>query len=182
MNQAQERRKWSARSLDRPASVFDIDGVLVDHRRRLEEAERRAGCRDCPEFWRYFLDPGLIEELDKPRMIGVRLAKKRVEYGYILVVVSGRPEKLRKVTLRQLRSLGLKPSLLLLRPRESLLRSPEAKSLLIEDLMYGSGVRIAEIHDDDPEALYAMGRVARKACLYLHTPDSYELLRSGACT
>jgi hypothetical protein len=176
------RRRWSARGSEKDAaSVFDVDGVLIDSSERMREAARRAGCRKCPAFWRYFLDPSLIEELDKPRRIGVELALSRMREGYKIIVVTGRPQRLRRITLRQLREIGINPLRLFVKPEGSGMNTWEFKASVIEHLVLAEGIDIAEIHEDDPEALFAMGSKAMGAVLFLHLPgDGYEVVRRPA--
>ncbi len=160
------------------AVVFDVDGVLVDSSKRRREAESRAGCMKCPAFWRIFNDPLLAEELDEPRITGVELARRRAEEGYVIVVITGRPRSMRRITLKQLREIKVKPHILLMRSSGKHEASPKLKARLLENLIYSEGIRVAEIHDDDPEALHYMGVIAKDAALYLHLPGSgYEVIR-----
>ena len=159
--------------------VFDVDGVLVSSVERYDYAVRRAGCRECPRFWRFFLDPGLILELDAPRPLGVDLAKTRLSQGLALAVVTGRPETLRRTTLKQLRMLGLKPLRLLMRARGDVRSEHVVKREAVERLLY-EGCEVVEIHDDNIESLASMGRVAREASLILHDDYGCIVYRRGS--
>lgn len=160
------------------AAVFDVDGVLVHSVARYNYAAMRAGCTDCPRFWRLFLDPRVVVELDEPRSLGVKLAELRASQGLGILVVTGRPESLRRVTMAQLRSSGLRPARLAMRRQGD--KRPEAwvKRDAVEMLIY-EGFGVAEIHDDNMDSLRAMGGVARSATLVLHSDDGCSVYRRG---
>ncbi len=163
------------------AAVFDVDGVLVRSVERYNYAATRAGCTACPRFWRLFLDPRVVAELDRPRALGVELAKLRASQGLEILVVTGRPESLRRVTMAQLRGSGLRPARLVMRRRGDTRPEALVKRDAVETLVY-EGYEVVEIHDDNVDSLHAMGSVARSATLVLHGDDGCSVYRRGILT
>lgn len=167
-------------------AVFDVDGVLVDCDSRIREATLRS--ERLPEsearrvFWETFLNPELLR-LDRPRLLGIELFRDRVK-RYRVLIITGRPERLRRCTIRQLREFGIDPSRilgLLMRSNDDKRPSSVVKRELLERFLdEHPEATVMEVHDDDPESLIEMGKVARQAALYLHTKDGYEVLRKGA--
>lgn len=89
----------------RPYAVVDVDGVLADVTHRLHHLDER------PKDWQSFFaaagaDPLLPE--------GLAVARRLAE-DHELVYLSGRPERLRRVTLDWFSRHGLPPGRLLLR-------------------------------------------------------------------
>ena len=160
------------------AAVFDVDGVLIYSVERYNYAVTRAGCTDCPRFWRLFLDPRVVVELDRPRLLGVELARLRAFQGIKILVVTGRPENLRRATLAQLREAGIRPARLLMRGPGDSRPEPVVKRDAVETLIY-EGYEVAEIHDDNVDSLHAAGGVARSATLVLHSDDTCMVYRRG---
>lgn len=168
--------------------VFDIDGVLVDPRRRLEIALSEAGIgphelkadrwRKAREFWRAFLNPQLLA-LDEPRRTGISLLKDRASKGRILVV-TGRPSRLRRDTILQLKDLGVYGliSALLMRRRGDYRPEwavkPEILKRYVEDVY-----AVREIHDDNERTLRGYSKEFPGAKLYLHFDDEFE--QFGGC-
>jgi len=153
--------------------AFDIDGVLVVARRRFEEAKRRSrGNREL--FWRIFLDPAMLS-LDEPRETGIGLLRDRVGRGRV-VIVSGRPERLRKATENQLSSFGVpiaKIHAVLLRRNGD--KRPEwvVKPELLKDYLTEQRLVLVEAHDDTPRVLEAYAKLYPRARLYLHRDTSH---------
>ncbi len=158
--------------------VFDIDGVLLDVRERLQVAEELSkGNRDL--FWRYFFSEDLMH-LDKSRPIGIKLLLDRLSRGFV-AIITGRPESLRHITLKQLRTSGIPVERIWrldMRPRNDKRKSYRFKLERILSIHY-EGFTIAEIHDDDEEVLSAIRRYIPNARLFLHTDDHViELFKS----
>ncbi len=169
--------------------VFDIDGVLADPTRRIREAARRArvAVHDIiaryprsPRFWKFFLSEEMLE-LDEPRRVGIELLRRRIMEGYGILIVTGRPEKLRRATLKQLLSFGISKSdidKILMRKRGDFRREHIVKRDLLKIFIdENPGYLISEIHDDNPDSLEAMGRIARNALLILHFNNTYTIYR-----
>ena len=80
---------------------FDIDGVLVDASKRLNL------CLNGDDVdWSCFLDCRKLV-LDLPKQRNIELVSTISRRGYDVVVITGRPEHMRKCTELQLRSYGV---------------------------------------------------------------------------
>lgn len=159
--------------------VFDVDGVLIDPGERLRKALRMAGLSedDRPKdidpnrrqlFWKYFLSEDLLN-LDKPRDVGIRLLLDRLGKG-VVVVLTGRPYRLYKATLDELKRAGIPVDrvILIMRPNN------DRRS----DLEFKSGVfaripRLVEVHDDEEKILLEAKRIHPEARVILHYNDNY---------
>ncbi|QOJ78845.1 hypothetical protein IG193_08890 [Infirmifilum lucidum] len=162
--------------------VFDVDGVLVDASERLREALERVGARGASSpdelepwarqrFWELFLSEELLA-LDRPREVGIRLLLDRLGRGVVLVL-TGRPYRLYRVTLRELSGFGVpvEKVILSMRPRGDRRRDVEFKASVLARIP-----DVAEVHDDEPGVLEAARRLHPGARLFLHRGDSYELV------
>ena len=122
-------------------AVIDIDGVVADVRHRLPHVTGR------PKDWGAFFagaadDPLLAEGEDTVR----RLAEV-----YDIVYLSGRPERLRRVTERWFRQHGLPQGPLMLRPHGDFRPSASFK---VEALRRLAETRtVVVLVDDDPRVL-----------------------------
>ncbi len=96
----------------RPWAVLDIDGVLADVRHRLPllGRDRAGGGRSRPDWAAFFARAGDDPVLDEGFAVAQRLATE-----HEVVYLSGRPERLRPVTLAWLDRHGLPAGRLLLR-------------------------------------------------------------------
>lgn len=143
-------------------AVFDVDGVLVDFRRRWRLAASKG-----ERFWEELLDPRNFS-LDYPKEEGIRALKRARERGLEIVVLTGRPERLRFVTEQQLRGLGY--SMLIMRPNADKRPGPEFKEEALSGL--SSALRIEEIHDDEERILRALSWTGSKLVLH-RTPIGF---------
>ncbi|NPA97516.1 MAG: hypothetical protein GXO32_07955 [Crenarchaeota archaeon] len=155
--------------------VFDVDGVLLDVRERLERARSLARSRE--DFWRIFFSESLLD-LDRPRQVAISMLLDRARRG-LVAIVTGRPRRLLRRTIDQLTNLcGV--------PRSAIWRIEMrgegdyrpgwvVKLERILGIVY-EGYEVAEVHDDDEELLYRLRRHLPRARLYLHRGDSFEIL------
>jgi phosphoglycolate phosphatase-like HAD superfamily hydrolase len=124
-------------------AVVDIDGVVADVRHRLHHVDGRP--KDWPAFFAAAADDGLLAE-------GGETVRRLAEV-YDVVYLSGRPERLRRVTERWLDEQGLPPGDVLLRGdddfRPSRLYKVEALQALAQDRT------VVVLVDDDPRVLDA---------------------------
>jgi len=141
--------------------VYDIDGVLVDPSERMEAA-RRAG-----DFWRAFLDPGLLR-LDKPYPGMVERANRDAAAGRRVILLTGRPERLRHATLDELRRFGLNVDSVELVMRRDRDRRPAriVKPELLEHYL-GPGVEPDEVYEDELGVALELRRRFPRARIYL---------------
>ncbi len=151
--------------------VFDIDGVLLDVSQRIALAEK-ASHGNTSLFWRYFFSEEFLQ-FDKPRKTGIDILLDRMRKG-IVIIVTGRPSRLRRATLYQLQSIGIPIGGI----KEIYMRSnnDHRKSYLfkleaIERILL-KGHTILELHDDDEEFLKRVKRILIHARLYLHSGNN----------
>jgi len=162
--------------------VFDVDGVLVDASERLREALHRIGVMDIvhprslnprlrARFWRVFLSEELLA-YDRPRRVGINMLLDRLNRGVVLIL-TGRPYRLRRATLRELEEAGIpvRRALLIMRPRGDRRRDYEFKSSVLRRIP-----RVVEVHDDELEVLERVRRIHPSARLYLHFKDYYTII------
>ncbi|HWS36377.1 MAG TPA: hypothetical protein VN408_27040 [Actinoplanes sp.] len=118
-----------------PIAVFDVDGVVADVRHRLRHVARR------PKDWvAFFAAAGRDTPLDE----GVALVQ-RYAADHRIVWLTGRPERLRKVTEQWFADHGLPAGRLLMRPDHD--RRPAQDYKVGQLRRLG---RVAVVVDDDP--------------------------------
>lgn len=156
------------------AAVFDVDGVLVDCRRRLSAALKVAKLREPPRsppdgsaFWRAFLCDELLA-LDEPNWRMVSVAKRYARMGYAVVCLTGRPEALRRPTEEQLRSAGVPFRELVMRPDGDGRSDAEFKSSALVEL--SRRYAVLALFEDSPECAEAARRVLPGAEVILVGP------------
>lgn len=122
-------------------AVFDVDGVVADVRHRLHHVARR------PKSWQRFFAGAAA---DPPLETGVELARQW-SAAHDIVWLTGRPERLRRVTERWLRDQGLPARRVLMRPsgdrRPARLYKAERLAALARN------ATIAVVVDDDPDVV-----------------------------
>ncbi|KUO84065.1 MAG: acid phosphatase [Thermoproteus sp. CIS_19] len=135
------------------AVSFDVDGVLVDASRRLSIC-LNGGSVD----WSCFLDCGKLA-LDLPKSRYIDLAARLHGRGHRVVVVTGRPEYMRRCTEAQLRSYGVPFDELYMRPqgdhRQDHLYKADAIARLIKER--GEDLGPLRRHAETAKALNAIG-------------------------
>jgi hypothetical protein len=142
---------------DGPAVVFDIDGVLSDaagRQRFLEE-----GRRDWTAFFEACGDDPLIEEI-------ARLLEL-LDSSLAVILLTGRPQRVRPQTLAWLARYHLRWDLLVMRAPRNVGSVAGFKQAVVEDLRrHGFDLRLA--FEDDP-ANHAMYVAAGIPCVYIHS-------------
>jgi len=159
--------------------VFDLDGVLIDVNFKIKIVLEKLGFDentnprslnvvDRQKFWKLFLSEEYIK-YDKPRAIGINLLKDRLDKGRI-VVVTGRPETLRRKTLEELSkwSIPVNRLIFIFRRRGDRRRDVDFKV----DVNAKLG-NIVEVHDDTEEILEKIKEFFPNTSLYLHFNDEY---------
>ncbi len=137
---------------------FDIDGVLVDASRRLRLCLSGDGVD-----WGCFLDCEKLA-LDEPKERYVELAHVLSKRGYYVVVITGRPERMRACTEEQLRSYGVEYKALYMRPDGDRRQDPLYKADAVIALRR-SGVEVIVHFDDNPETAKALNALGVDAVL-----------------
>jgi phosphoglycolate phosphatase-like HAD superfamily hydrolase len=121
-----------------PLAVFDVDGVVADVRHRLRHVAHR------PKNWQAFF---AAADRDPPLAPGVELVREFAR-DHRLVWLTGRPERLRRVTERWFAEQGLPEGRLLMRPDDDRRPARDYKHGQLRRLSR-EGV-IAVVVDDDP--------------------------------
>ncbi len=159
--------------------VFDLDGVLIDVSLKIKIVLEKLGFDENinprslnivnrQKFWKLFLSEKYIK-YDKPRAIGISLLKDRLNKGRI-VVVTGRPETLRRKTLEVLSkwSIPVNRLIFIFRRRGDRRRDVDFKVDVIAKLG-----NVVEVHDDTEEILKKIKEFFPNTKLYLHFNDKY---------
>lgn len=151
------------RPFEGPASVFDIDGVLVDSSERFKRSLEYVGVDRFEdlgsrkrEFWEVFLSDRLIH-LDKPVPEALSALMDAAGRGPV-VIITGRPERMASATMDQLRSMGAVFNAIIFRSNNSYMKDYELKDLVVREL----GIDVLEAHDDSPEVCRKMLEHARR--------------------
>ena len=123
--------------------ILDLDGTLFDTSARWFECEKLSrGDRKTlfwrPDrvFWECYQSPRFMN-LDEPKWEIIRFVKRLIEEEKpeVIAVVSGRSEKQRKETLKQLSDIGLEPNEVVLRDEKDFRKDCEFKKFVIKELM-----------------------------------------------
>jgi phosphoglycolate phosphatase-like HAD superfamily hydrolase len=139
------------------AVVFDIDGVLSDAAGRQHFLER--GRRDWASFFEACGDDPVIEEI-------ARLLEL-LDPSLDVILLTGRPQRVRPQTLAWLKRYGLRWDLLVMRSRGDDAPVTKFKQAVVEDLRsQGFDLRLA--FEDDPSN-HAMYVAAGVPCVYIHS-------------
>ncbi|MHB8220303.1 MAG: phosphatase domain-containing protein [Acidimicrobiales bacterium] len=140
-----------------PAVVFDIDGVLSDAAGRQHFIER--GRRDWSAFFEACGDDPVIEEV-------ARLVEL-LDPALAVVLLTGRPLRVRPQTRAWLDRYGLRWDLLVMRDRGDYSQVTVFKRGVVEDLRsYGFDLRLAM--EDDPSN-HTMFVAEGIPCVYIHS-------------
>jgi hypothetical protein len=139
------------------AVIFDIDGVLSDAAGRQHFIER--GRRDWSAFFEACGDDQVIEEI-------ARLVEL-LDPALTVVLLTGRPLRVRPQTLAWLERYGLRWDLLVMRDKGDYSQVTAFKWGVVADLRrYGFDLRLAL--EDDP-ANHAMFVSEGIPCVYIHS-------------
>ncbi|MFL6162655.1 MAG: hypothetical protein ACJ74U_10520 [Jatrophihabitantaceae bacterium] len=147
-------------------AVFDIDGVVADVRHRVHFVERR------PRDWGRFFAAAAADALSE---VGAGWAK-RAAADHDLVWLTGRPERLRAVTVRWLGQHGLPAGRLLMRADQDYRPAREYK---VAELRRIAGRdQIAVFVDDDPAVIEAAAAAGFTASLATWLPRGQALAQA----
>jgi len=107
--------------------VLDMDGTLFDTSARWNECEKLAN-GNKRMFWECYQSPRFMN-LDKPKWEVIEFVKQLVEEKKpeVIAVVSGRSEKQREATLKQLSEIGIEPNEVVLRGEKDFRKDHEFK-------------------------------------------------------
>ncbi|RLE64445.1 MAG: hypothetical protein DRJ38_05490 [Thermoprotei archaeon] len=159
--------------------VFDIDGVLIDVGEKVKAVlkelklnenldPRKLDVVNRQKFWRLFLSEKYAR-YDKPRIIGIELLKDRLNKGKV-VIVTGRPETLKQLTLEELLkwNIPIHKLTFIFRRKRDRRRDVDFKIEAIANLG-----NVVEVHDDAEEFLKKVKEIFPKIKLYLHFDDKF---------
>jgi hypothetical protein len=147
----------------RPLAVIDIDGVVADVRHRLRFLDRR------PKDWDAFFSAA---EQDLPLEAGLRRVIE-LAAGHDVVWLTGRPERLRKVTTGWLARHGLPDGPLHMRGNRD--RRPARTFKLGQVRRLATERTVAVVLDDDPAVVAALEAEGLPAELAAWVPREEEL-------
>lgn len=122
--------------------MFDIDGVVADVRHRLHHVETR------PKNWAAFFDAAAADTAISDGVTAVAAAADNSD----IVWLTGRPERLRAVTVGWLADHGLPAGRLIMRANRDYRPAPVLK---VAELRRISKLGIAGFVDDDPGVIAA---------------------------
>ncbi|AFH43018.1 hypothetical protein IOK49_04995 [Fervidicoccus fontis] len=145
--------------------IFDIDGVIIDNTERIEKYGLNENKED------FYSDR--LMAFDKPRELGIKLLEEKKKVGKI-VIVTGRPERVRKKTTQELSSFGveLKEIKIIFRPN-NIDKIEEWKVKKILELR-DSGCNICEVHEDSEEVIYMLKYKIKGTKFFLHKGNKVE--------
>jgi hypothetical protein len=140
-----------------PAVIFDIDGVLSDAAGRQHFIER--GNRDWSAFFEACGDDPVIEEI-------ARLLEL-LDSSLAVVLLTGRPLRVRPQTLAWLHRYGLRWDLLVMREQGDYAQVTSFKQKTVVDLRArGFDLRLAFEDDPSNHAMYVADGIP---CVYIHS-------------
>ena len=153
---------------ERRVCIFDIDGVLLDVSKRYDIAYK-TDPRKGRLFWQTFFSEDLLK-YDVPLEIGIQNIFRCVNEKKKVIIISGRPKRLRKATEEQLREIGVLKEvhyqLLFLREDDDYRKSYIYKLEVLKRL--AREYVIEEVHDDDENFLREIERLFPDVKLYLY--------------
>ncbi len=155
--------------------IFDIDGVLIDSSARAEIAEKlykKLGDKISDYIW-----SSEMVSLDKPRIEGVKLLLDRLSRGKV-VIITGRRDSWRKITIRQLKEAGvpIEKVRVIMKSSSEKLGEAEWKEHVIKELEE-QGLLICEVHDNNEEVLERLRKSMPNTCLVYHSGGYVEYYR-----
>jgi phosphoglycolate phosphatase-like HAD superfamily hydrolase len=131
--------------------VLDLDGTLFDTIDRWNECEKLAN-GNKRMFWECFQSPRFMK-LDKPKWEVIMFVQQLIEEKKpeVIVIVSGRSEKQREATLKQLSEIGIEPNEVILRGEKDYRKDHEFKRDAVRKLMekYDQDDKVIVIDDSD---------------------------------
>jgi len=121
--------------------ILDLDGTLFDTSARWGECEKLAKekhpifWRNSSMFWECYQSPRFMN-LDKPKWDVITFVQQLIEEKKpeVMAVVSGRSEKQREDTLKQLSEIGIEPNEVVLRAEKDFRKDHEFKSDVVRKL------------------------------------------------
>lgn len=135
----------------RPIIIVDLDGTLFNNQQRRHLIPKE-NFRD-PHSWADFNKACLG---DMPIVQNITTVKTLIDAGFLAVYLTSRGNGARPETETQLRSVGLVPFPLIMRPMDEHRKPHEWKVAVIEDVEKYYGYKVTAAMDDDPGVCNAM--------------------------
>ena len=138
--------------------VLDMDGTLFDTSARWNECEKLAK-GNKRMFWECFQSPRFMD-FDKPKWEVIEFVKQLIEEKKpeVIVVVSGRSEKQREATLKQLSEIGIEPNEVVLRGEKDFRKDHEFKRDAVRRLKEKYDQNKVIMIDDSDTVLEYLGK------------------------
>ena len=138
--------------------VLDMDSTLFDTSARWNECEKLAN-GNKRMFWECYQSPRFMN-LDKPKWEVIEFVKQLVEEKKpeVIAVVSGRSEKQREATLKQLSEIGIEPNEVVLRGEKDFRKDHEFKGDAIRRLREKYDQNKVIMIDDSDTVLEYLGK------------------------
>jgi beta-phosphoglucomutase-like phosphatase (HAD superfamily) len=138
--------------------VLDLDGTLFDTSARWNECEKLAN-GNKRMFWECYQSPRFMN-LDKPKWEVIEFVKQLIEEKEpeVIAVVSGRSEKQREATLKQLSEIGIEPNEVVLRGEKDFRKDHEFKRDAVRRLREKYDQNKAIVIDDSDTVLEYLGK------------------------
>jgi len=135
--------------------ILDLDGTLFDTSARWNECEKLAN-GNKRMFWECYQSSRFMN-MDEPEREVITFVQQLIEEKKpeVIAVVSGRSEKQREDTLKQLSEIGLEPNEVVLRGEKDFRKDHEFKRDAVRKLMekYGQG-KVIMVDDSDAVLKY----------------------------
>lgn len=125
------------------AIIFDIDGTLADHKNRLKYIKQK------PKKWDLFFSES-INDKPLPHIKIIYDALKKAG-KYYLIIMTGRPNKYKEITIEWLQKNGFDYDKLFMRPTNNFKQNLEMKEILLQKIMQYYEVVFA--FDDDEKVI-----------------------------
>jgi len=145
--------------------ILDLDGTLFDTSARWGECEKLAKekhpifWRNSSMFWECYQSPRFMN-LDKPKWDVITFVQQLIEEKKpeVIAVVSGRSEKQREDTLKQLSEIGIEPNEVVLRGEKDFRKDHEYKKDIIRKLREKCDQDKVIVIDDSDAVLEYLGK------------------------
>ena len=159
-----------------PIVVFDLEGVLIDNRKRLKYALAIFNAKSIEDikypqrsrFWKVFLNPELAEKMDNVNILGLKILADRSK-NCDIVIISGTRKEIALIHVQKLNNvaknmgLSIKIDRLFYR-RSSREKAPEFKERILRLLMLED--EIIEFHDDNEDVLKRVKKYGIKCYIW----------------
>ena len=145
--------------------ILDLDGTLFDTINRWNECMKLSNKNNRPlwvpdrVFWECYQSPRFMN-LDEPKWGVIKFVKQLIEEKKpeVIAVVSGRSEKQREATLKQLSEIGIEPNEVVLRGEKDFRKDFEFKKFVIRELMEKYDQDKVIVIDDSDAVLEYLGK------------------------